>query len=164
MAPGSFDRDLVFAGMFAAGCITGLISARVVAGMPEPLMPPAPGRVDLGALLRRPLRDGNFRRLLVFVASWQFAVNVATPFFTVFIVRQLHFNISFVMVLSVASQIANILALRLWGTLSDRFANKSVLAVCAPATSLRSVSAKAWMPALVDATGDRNRRLGHPGG
>jgi MFS family permease len=36
------------------------------------------------------------------------------------------------MILSVVSQIANILALRSWGTLSDRFANKSVLAVCAP--------------------------------
>jgi MFS family permease len=69
----------------------------------------------------------------VFVGSWQFAVNLATPFFTVFIVRQLHFNVSFVLVLSVVSQIANIRVLRYWGMLSDRFANKSVLAVCAPA-------------------------------
>ncbi len=129
---GSRGRNLVFAGMFAAGCITGLISARIVAAMPEPLMPPAPGPINLGALLRQPLRDENFRRLLVFVASWQFAINLATPFFTVFIVRQLRFDLSFVMVLSVISQIANILALRLWGTLSDRFANKSVLALCAP--------------------------------
>ena len=95
--PGSFRRDLVFAGMFAAGCITGLISARVVAAMPEPLMPPATGPINLRELLRQPLRDGNFSRLLIFVASWQFAINFATPFFTVFIVRQLHFNISFVM-------------------------------------------------------------------
>jgi MFS family permease len=149
--PGSFRRDLVFAGMFAAGCITGLISARVVAAMPEPLMPPATGPINLRELLRQPLRDGNFSRLLIFVASWQFAINFATPFFTVFIVRQLHFNISFVMVLSVVSQIANILALRLWGTLSDRFANKSVLAVCAPAYILAIV-------AMIGASqfGDRN--------
>ena len=129
---GSFERNLVFAGMFAVGCVTGLVSARVVGAMPEPLMP-ARGPVRLGALMREPLRDANFGRLLVFVASWQFAINFATPFFTVFIVRQLHFNVSFVMVLSVASQIANILSLRMWGTLSDRFANKSVLAICAPA-------------------------------
>ena len=129
---GSQARSLVFATMFAAGCITGLISARVVSGMPEPLMPPPSGTVHLGELLRQPLRDCNFSRLLVFVGSWQFAVNLATPFFTVFIVRQLGFDVSFVMGLSVASQIANILALRLWGVLSDRFANKSVLAVCAP--------------------------------
>ncbi len=138
--PGSPARDLVFAGMFAVGCVTGLISARVVAAMPEPLMPPAAGPVALSSLLGQPLRDGNFRRLLVFVASWQFAINIATPFFTVFIVQQLHFNISFVMVLSVVSQIANILALRMWGTLSDRFANKSVLAVCAPAYILAIVA------------------------
>lgn len=136
---GSFARDLVFAGMFAVGCITGLVSARVVAMMPEPMMPPSAGRVDLWRLLRQPLGDPNFSRLLVFVASWQFAINLATPFFTVFIVRQLGFNISFVLLLSVASQVANILALRMWGRLSDRFANKSVLAVCAPAYILAIV-------------------------
>lgn len=130
---GSIARDWVFAGMFAIGCLTGLISARMVARMPEPLMAPAEGPLHLAALLRRPLGDANFRRLLAFVASWQFAVNLATPFFTVFIVRQLGFDVSFVMILSVISQAANILALRLWGRLSDRFANKSVMAVCAPA-------------------------------
>lgn len=136
----STARELVFAGMFAIGCVTGLISARVVAAMPEPLMPPAPGPVRLGALLREPLRDLNFRRLLTFVASWQFAINFATPFFTVFIVRQLHFNVSFVMLLGVVSQLANIGALRMWGTLSDRYANKSVLAVCAPTYILAIVA------------------------
>jgi MFS family permease len=107
--------------------------------MPEPAMPAASGPIALGPLLRQPLADTNFRRLLVFVGSWQFAVNLATPFVTVFIVRQLGFPISFVMVLSVVSQVANIVALRSWGTLSDRFANKSVLAVCAPAYLLSIV-------------------------
>lgn len=129
---GSQARNLIFAIMFAAGCVTGLVSARIVSAMPEPEMPPAAGPPQLIELLRQPFRDRNFSRLLGFVASWQFAVNLATPFFTVFIVRQLAFNVSFVLVLSVVSQIANLLALRLWGELSDRHANKSVLTVCAP--------------------------------
>ncbi|UZK70280.1 MFS transporter [Sphingomonas sp. S1-29] len=128
----SLARDLVFAGMFLIGCIAGLISARMVSAMPEPAMPERSDRVSLVALLMPPLRDSNFKRLLIFVASWQFAVNLATPFFTVFIVRQLGFDASFVMALSVVSQVANILVLRYWGELSDRFANKSVLAICAP--------------------------------
>jgi len=136
----SSARNLVFASMFGVGCITGLISARIVTSMPEPLMPPPGGAIRLGGLLRQPLRDPNFSRLLVFVGIWQFAVNLATPFFTVFIVRQLHFNVSFVMVLSVVSQVANIMALRTWGLLSDRFANKSVLAVCAPVYILSIVA------------------------
>lgn len=138
--PGSLARDLVFAGLFSVGCVTGLASARIVARMPEPLMPVPAATVRLGELLRQPLADVNFRRLLGFVASWQFAVNLATPFFTVFIVRQLGFPVSFVMLLSVVSQVANILALRLWGVLSDRYANTSVLAVCAPAYILAIVA------------------------
>jgi MFS family permease len=145
----SMSRNLVFAGMFAAGCITGLISARIVTAMPEPIMAQQAGAVRLLDLLRQPVRDENFSRLLVFVASWQFAVNLATPFFTVFIVRQLHFDVSFVMILSVLSQIANILALRLWGTLSDRFANKSVLTVCAPIYIL-SIAAMIGASQIVD--------------
>ena len=137
---GSRARDWVFAAMFGVGCVTGLISACIVAAMPEPMMPPPAGPARLVELLRKPLRDANFRRLLGFVASWQFAINLATPFFTVFIVRQLGFDISFVLVLSVVSQAANILALRSWGALSDRFANKSVLAVAAPAYILAIVA------------------------
>lgn len=128
----SLARDAAFAAMFAIGCITGLISARIVAAMPEPQMAPLPGRLSLIELLGRPLRDANFSRLLRFMASWQFAANFATPFFTVFIVRRLGFDVSFVLILNMISQIANLVALRTWGALSDRFANKSVLAVCAP--------------------------------
>ena len=132
-AEGSTARATAFAAMFAAGCIAGLISAAIVAAIPEPPMPAASGQLSLVALVRAPLADRNFRRLLRFMASWQFAVNLATPFFTVFIVRQLGFDISFVMVLSVISQVANLAAVRTWGLLADRFANKSVLAVSAPA-------------------------------
>lgn len=129
---GSTARSIAFAGMFVVGCVTGLISARIVSRMPEPQMPPAAGRVDLAVLLRAPFADRNFARLMGFVASWQFAVNLATPFFTVFIVEQLRFDVSMVMVLSAVSQLANLLALRTWGHLSDRFSNKSVMLVCAP--------------------------------
>lgn len=139
-AEGSGARDWAFAGLYLGGCASGLISAAVVSRMPEPLMPPpAPEPLGLFDLLRRPLADPNFRRLIRFLASWQFAVNLATPFFTVFIVRQLGFDMTFVMVLSVVSQITNLLAVRSWGALSDRFAHKSVLAVATPAYILSIV-------------------------
>lgn len=126
-------RDWAFAGLYLAGCVSGLISARIVSHMPEPRMPPPSAEpASLIALLSAPLADPNFRRLVHFLASWQFAVNLATPFFTVFIVRQLGFDMTFVMLLSVTSQVTNLLTVRSWGTLSDRFAHKSVLSVAAP--------------------------------
>jgi MFS family permease len=136
----SSTRDLAFAGMFVIGCVTGLISARIVSAIPEPQMREHGERAALLPMLRAPFSDGNFRRLLIFVVSWQFAVNLATPFFTVFIVEQLGFDVSFVLVLSAVSQLANVLALRSWGMFSDRFASKSVLLVAAPAYILAIVA------------------------
>ncbi|OJU08942.1 MAG: hypothetical protein BGN86_03510, partial [Caulobacterales bacterium 68-7] len=121
-----------FAGLYAFGFVFGQISVAVVARIPEPGMPPPGETIRLLPLLRAPLKDRNFRRLIAFLASWQFAVNLATPFFTVFFVRQLGFSMTFVMGLSVLTQVANLVALRSWGLLSDRFTNKSVLSVAAP--------------------------------
>jgi MFS family permease len=129
---GSFLRPFMFAGLYMAAFLAGLLSCRELALTPEPQMPTPTDRVKLLPLLRAPLRDVNFRRLIAFLASWQFAVNLATPFFTVFFVKQLGLSVTFVVILGVVSQATNLVALRSWGLLSDQFANKSVLAVAAP--------------------------------
>ncbi|MDB5437930.1 MAG: hypothetical protein JWM33_357 [Caulobacteraceae bacterium] len=123
---------LAFCGLYVVGGVTSLISAAIVSGMPEPAMRARPAEIHLWALLTAPLRDPNFRRLVVFLTSWQFAINLATPFFTVFMVRQLGYSMTFVMLASIASQVSNALSLPFWGRLSDRFSNKSVLSVAAP--------------------------------
>jgi MFS family permease len=132
-AEGSLGRDLTFSALYLTGCAAGLASAWIVAAMPEPVMAPRTERLGLIAMLRRPFVDRNFARLIVFLGSWQFAINLATPFFTVFLVRQLGYDMTVVVGLSIVSQLANIVALRNWGSLADRFTNKSVLLVAAPA-------------------------------
>lgn len=124
--------DRVFAGLYFAGFVLGLISTGALARVPEPLMHPNPDRTSLSKLLIEPVRHVNFRKLLRYIASWQFAVNLATPFFTVYFVRELGFSMSFVLVLTVVSQLANVAVVRGWGHLSDRFTNKSVLALASP--------------------------------
>lgn len=132
--PGTTDeqRNLVFLLLYVVGFVGGSISAWVVARIPEPRMTPPAEHIRLVPLLRQPLADKNFRRLIVFLLAWQFAANLATPFFTVYFLRQLQLDMTMVMALSVVSQVANVMAVRNWGHLSDRFANKSVLAVAAP--------------------------------
>ncbi len=124
--------DLVFSALFAGAFVSSLISTYKLAQVPEPFMDGGGSRTPLSALLRRPLRDRNFRNMLRFMASWQFAVNLATPFFTVYFVRELGFSLGFVMLLTFVSQLANLAVVRGWGRLSDRFANKSVLSVAVP--------------------------------
>jgi MFS family permease len=143
--------DRVFAGPYALGFVCGLISSLALARVPEPQMAKTRGSEPLRRLLLQPLRDRNFRSMLRYLASWQFAVNLATPFFTVYFVRELGFGMGFVLVLTVLSQVANVAVVRGWGRLSDRFANKSVLAVATPLFIL-CIAAMAFTGDIADPT------------
>ena len=95
-------------------------------------MEAAQSRVRLGELRSRPFKDHNFGRPVIFLASWNFAVNLAAPFFTVYMLTQLGLGMSFEVIMTVLTQGANLLVVRMFGRLADRFSNKSILAVCAP--------------------------------
>jgi MFS family permease len=124
--------NAVFGGLYFVGFLCGLVSTIALARVPEPRMPPPSATAPLLRMLLTPLKDQNFRNMLRFIASWQFAVNLATPFLTVYFVRGLGFSMSFVLALTLVSQLATFSVLRMWGQLSDRFANKSVLLVATP--------------------------------
>jgi MFS family permease len=129
---GSQGPSPVFIGLYAAGFASALLSTWHLSRVDEPAMAPLETVLNLRRLLRAPLRDRNFRRVIVFFASWQFAVNAATPFFTVYFVQTLGYGMGFVVVLTVVSQVANIGVLQIWGRISDRFSNKTALGVAAP--------------------------------
>lgn len=118
--------------LFLFGAAAAALSTVYLARVPEPRMAPPERVIHLGKMLAEPFRDRNFRRLIWFLGSWQFATNLAAPFFAVYLVKQLGFDMAFVTIMMVTSQMANVLVLRKWGSLSDRFSNKAVLRVCGP--------------------------------
>ncbi|MBF0446235.1 MAG: MFS transporter [Magnetococcales bacterium] len=126
-----FSELPVYSGMFILGGVLGLAGVWALSRIPEPKMPP-PEHIGWTATLRKPFSDQNFRQLLVFLASWNFAVNLAAPFFTVYMLNRLHLNMTLIMALAMVSQVANMLFARLWGMLADRFSNRSVLMESGP--------------------------------
>jgi MFS family permease len=82
--------------------------------------------------LRQPFRDSNYRSLLGFLASWNFAINLAAPFFTVNMLRRMELNLIVVIGLATLSQLTGYYTVTHWGAVADRFNNKTVLRVCAP--------------------------------
>ena len=144
---GHAGAGLVFFGLYAAGFAASLISTWQLAQVPETEMVRPAQHRSLKSLLAKPLKDSNFLRVIRFLATWQFAVNFALPFFTVFLVEQAGYSAGFVLLLSIVSQLANLLVLRGWGELSDRFANKTVLGVAAPGFIL-CIAAMALVPEL----------------
>lgn len=119
-----------YAGMFLAGGIIGITGAFILSKTPEPrgiLL-----KDNIFNLLKHPLKDRNFRSLLLFNSAWAFAVNIATPFFTVFLLKSLGLSLSYVILLGIISQLGSILTIRLWGTFADKYSNKTIITICSP--------------------------------
>lgn len=120
----------VYAIFFIIAGIVGLLGGYVLSKAPEPQS--YLSDTPILALFRQPLKDMNFRRLLAFNSAWAFSLNIATPFFTVFMMKTMGLPISYIIILSIISQLSSIFTIRTWGTLADRYSNKSIIALTAP--------------------------------
>jgi hypothetical protein len=109
----------------------GLVGLFGISRMPEPQMH-SDSSVSIWQLLAKPVRDPNLRGLLKYITAWTFAINLAGPFFVVYLIERIQIDLGMVTVLVVISQVTNLVVLRMWGRLADRFSNKSVLAVSSP--------------------------------
>ena len=112
--------------------LLGVAGPLLVSRAKEPLMPPAPevGRSVISILLE-PLHDSNFFRLTKFLVIWNFALNMAVPFFAVYMLTRLGFSLPVVIGFTVLSQITNLLFIRVWGAMADRTGSKTVLSLAA---------------------------------
>jgi MFS family permease len=119
-----------YALFFIAGGIVGITGAFVLSRAPEPRS--SLSGVHLIRLLRRPLTDGNFSRLLRFNAAWTFALNLATPFFTVYMIKAMGLPMSYIVGLTILGLLSSIFTIRTWGKLADRYSNKTIIAIGSP--------------------------------
>lgn len=127
--------------LFLLGFVAGAMGIYFLARTPERRMPTPEQRPGILKLLTQPFKDENFRKLIAFMCSWNFAVNLAGPFFMVYMLKRLGLSMSFIIGLSIVSQVMNFAFLKIWGKYTDRFSNKSVLAICGP---LFILSILAW--------------------
>jgi len=129
IADPKFAYSLIFFAAFVIGCVNVYTLTRI----PEPRMAVPKEKFNLFKVLKRPIADLQYRQALIFFGSWNFAINLATPFFTVHMLKRLDLDLMTVILFAVISQTANILALPQWGKLIERYSCKAVLSVCAPA-------------------------------
>jgi len=127
------DRELyAYSYIFFAGFLVGMLGLYFLSKTPEPRMMVMKEKFNFSRILLQPFKDTNFKNLIVFLGSWNFAVNLAAPFFTVYMLRRLNLDMSTIIILMVLNQLVSIAFLRLWGKYSDRFSNKSILSINGP--------------------------------
>lgn len=78
------------------------------------------------AFLKR-AKESNFARFVFFVAGLNFCVNIAAPFFAVFMLRDMKLSYITYTLLMVTVPITSLLLIQRWGRLADRAGNIRIL-------------------------------------
>jgi len=116
--------------MFLVGGIFGMSGVFFLSKVKEPKAEYVQQNMFL--LFKKPLMDRNFRKLLIFNSSWAFALNLAIPFFVVFMLKTIGLSMSYIIALTVVGQVSSIVSIKMWGRYTDRYSNKTIIRICAP--------------------------------
>lgn len=120
------DSIEVFLGLISTGIVLRLISIYFLSRQPEP----SPARSTAEGLLRQfagPLQHDGFRRFLAYGMAWGFAVQIVSPFFNVYMIREAHVGVDTVMFFAALGTASNLVGQRFWGPLCDRYGDHQVL-------------------------------------
>jgi len=119
-----------FLSVFLIAVTSGVISLHFLKKIPD-LEKEKATRKDFSfwKRIKIPFGDSNFLRLTLFSASWSFSVNLASPFFAVYMLKDLRMSYALLAFVIILNEISTILSLPLWGRLSDRYGSKPVLSL-----------------------------------
>jgi MFS family permease len=107
----------------------GMGAAYSFVRLDEPPLPVPEVKPDARPLWKEMLAERNFVAFCATAAIWNFSLNIAGPFFNVYLVQGLHADATMVGVLAVISSLAALPGQRLWGRWVDRWKPHRVLLV-----------------------------------
>jgi MFS family permease len=123
-------KPAMFPFLFILGGLAGMISVLALRRAPEPTMIAVTD--NFRSMFRSVATDKNFKKLLSFNSFWVFALNLVSPFFSVYMMKTLGLEVPVILCLGVLGQLIGIFFVKLWGKNADRFGNKTVIGVCVP--------------------------------
>lgn len=134
-----------FIAIFVVAAVARLVSAYHIHRMYEPPRAVEPTSVAFNVQAwKRRLRNSAAVRFSFYYAALQACVSISGPFFTVYMLRDLHFSYLEFTIITATSVLAHFLSLRTWGRISDVWGNRVILAftgtviTCLPALWLVS--------------------------
>ena len=116
--------------IFAISAFLGFLALIVIAMTPE--SPSEPKKQSLKVFLRSfqiPFRDKPFAIWMIYHGCYAFATGFAGPFFSVYLLKELQLPLATVAIYTAIGEISSIVLSRFWGTLADKYGNKTVLVI-----------------------------------
>jgi len=118
-------EPLGYALAFGLAVIFGLVSTLLLNRQPEPTLAPR-SRLSLRETFIGPLKETQFRRLTLFLAMWFMTGTLASPFYIVHMMKNLHFSFAAIGVYSIIGGVTGMVMQIFWGRAIDRFGARPV--------------------------------------
>jgi len=133
-----------FSIVFAISIIFGLLSFMYFRKVPEVEMPkPHPRfRFSFVHFLSGVKKHKNYSNFTIFRMFMQFAVQIASPFVIVYMLRDLQIGYFWFAIATSANILANVLSQKYWGFMSDKYGEGRILKVC---TLMTPFTVLIWM-------------------
>ena len=113
--------------------ILGYSAVGFMSRVPEPRMVSVSSN-SVGGMLKNlsdPFTNSDFRKFINFLFVFYFVINLAVPFFAVYMLQRLDLPLSLVVGLGVLSQVSSVIFYQVWGNWADRFGSKVILSISA---------------------------------
>ncbi len=116
-----------FALIFGFAAIASTTAAILLSQQPEITIATKP--IALKQIILGPLRDKNFRKFLSFITFWYLTSGIASPFYMVFLLKNLSLPYSTIALYSIIAGLMSLIFQILWGRAVDKFRSKPVLTI-----------------------------------
>lgn len=122
----------IFGAIFAAASLSRLTGLFFLVRMkfPPQIMAFVPRKDTLSDYLLV-FRNRNYLWMLIFVGSWGFFLNLGSPFYSMYVLKELPLRMGDLTILTTLAALGGIVSLKTWGGLTDRFGNRPVMMACA---------------------------------
>lgn len=127
-----FNKSSVFIGftiLFSIALIGRSISAYLLSKQYEPKLKVNDGYFFSFIDFTKKMRHNNYGRFVIFTTLILFATGIASPFFTVYMLRDLNFSYLEFTLITLSSLLSKFLTLSFWGRFSDKFGNIKTLKI-----------------------------------
>ncbi len=113
--------------LFGIAFISRLISSYLLTKHHDPKLNLEKGYYFTFWQFIKKIPKSNFGKFSVFISLMMFGTSIASPFFTVYMLKDLHFNYGIWTLIVISGSFSSLMFMPLWGKFADKFGNLKVL-------------------------------------
>lgn len=106
--------------IFLIALVMSILDFILISSIREPIRIQQIYNISLFQMIRKPLKDEYFRKVILFLSIWYFAVQFSVTFIPIYMVNFLELSYSFISVSGILANIFGMVSIYLWGNLADR--------------------------------------------